>query len=91
MKVPQKHLVNSEAQRAGPGEGENSGRALRVAVTLGQPSAPDQAGLRLPLHKLTSSCGWSEVPSAPDSLKKGIRRIQRTREVRELFKGQTRK
>lgn len=74
----QKHLVNPGAQRAGPGEGENSGRALRVAVTLGQPSAPDQMGLRLPLHTLRSYCGWSEVPSAPDSLKKSIRRIQRS-------------
>lgn len=76
--MPQKHLVNPGAQRAGPGEGRTMDRPFRVAVTLGQPSAPDQAGLRLPLHTLTSSCGWSEVPSAPDSLKKGIRRIQRS-------------
>lgn len=48
-----------------------------MAVTLGQASAPEQAGLRLPIHILKSYYGWPEVPSAPDSLKKGVRRIQR--------------
>lgn len=76
--MPQKHSVLGLKELGmGLGGGGKQWKDSRCGCVFGPIFSPEQAGLRLPFHILKSYCGWSEVSSAPDCLKKGIRRIQR--------------